>query len=140
LGLAVDINGTLAQITGAQQQPEAQENEVVEAQENVPDAQEDTAVDSRLFLDKMFPRVATPTLKAPAKQRVQAQSRQNLTRWSRRQRQAALKSSVPVSKCASYRLMRELELVGPDERILEAASKQYEVLFQGPLAPKSIAT
>jgi hypothetical protein len=138
LGLAVDINGTLAQITGAQQQPEAQENEVVEAQENVPDAQEDTAVDSRLFLDKMFPRVATPTLKAPAKQRVQAQSRQNLTRRS--QRQAALKSSVPVSKRASSRLMRELELVGPDERILEAASKQYEVLFQGPLAPKSIAT
>jgi hypothetical protein len=136
--LAVDINGTLAQITGAQQQPEAQENEVVEAQENVPDAQEDTAVDSRLFLDKMFPRVATPTLKAPAKQRVQAQSRQNLTRRS--QRQAALKSSVPVSKRASSRLMRELELVGPDERILEAASKQYEVLFQGPLAPKSIAT
>jgi hypothetical protein len=98
-------------------------------------------VDSRLFLYKMFPRVATPTLEAPAKQRVQAQDRSISAEPTRRsRRQAALKSSVPVSKRASSRLMRELELVGPDERILEAASKQYEVLFQGPLAPKSIAT
>jgi hypothetical protein len=35
--------------------------------------------------------------------------------------------------------MRELKLVGPDEAVSEAASKQYAAFFQGPLAPKSIA-
>jgi hypothetical protein len=35
--------------------------------------------------------------------------------------------------------MRELELVGPGDPVSETAKEQYAALFQGTLAPKTIA-
>jgi hypothetical protein len=54
--------------------------------------------DSHLFIDNLFPRMATPTLKSPALQRATARNRPASAELTRRSlRQAATKSSIPVS-------------------------------------------
>ena len=60
---------------------------------------------------------------------------------SRRQsnRLLARPSSVPVSRWATHRLIRQLDLVGQDEAIGDEAVERYERMFQHPLPRKTRA-
>jgi hypothetical protein len=95
--------------------------------------------DSRLFLKELFPSAGAATLqtpqaaKWPSLQRAKGRNRSASAEPTRRSlRQAAIKTSVPVSQRATTRLIRELELAGPGEPISEGVRKQYTDLFQGP--------
>jgi len=48
-------------------------------------------------------------------------------------------SSVPVSRRATHRLIRQLDLVGQEEAIGDEAVEKYERMYQRPLPRKTMA-
>jgi hypothetical protein len=86
--------------------------------------------ESRLFIDNMFLSAGAPALCVPAPPRHKKASRLASAE--------PLKSVVPVSKRATTRLIRHLDLADPRSPIGEAKFKQLADLFRGILAQKTI--
>uniref|UniRef100_A0A8I7B5L7 Uncharacterized protein n=1 Tax=Hordeum vulgare subsp. vulgare TaxID=112509 RepID=A0A8I7B5L7_HORVV len=74
-----------------------------------------------------------PTLRASTKIRASAAP----TRHSARE--AANTSTVPVAQCASLRIVKELGLFGPRERMIEDVEKALLHRFEEPLMDGDIA-
>ncbi|KAF8725767.1 hypothetical protein HU200_020320 [Digitaria exilis] len=74
------------------------------------------------------PRSA-PTPPAPTPQPPKRQSSRLLAR----------PSSVPVSRRATHRLMRQLDIIGQGQAIGDEAVAQYERTYAGPMPRKTVA-
>jgi hypothetical protein len=97
----------------------------------------DELVDSRMFLNSMFPPAPNSALPAPEKQSWRPV---RICRAISQEHQASGKKTIlPVSQRATNQLIRQLQLTGPREQIGEAEKQSFAMLFQGPLASKFIA-
>jgi hypothetical protein len=95
----------------------------------------------RAFLDQLFPATPSPTLESPVRRWGKGLGRSvSVEPFRKSDRQAAKRSMVPVSQCATACLIREFELVGTRGKIGDEALRKYSAMFQGALEPKTIAT
>jgi len=88
------------------------------------------------FLGSVFREIPPAELPAPVQQPPPTAASS-----SRRQsnRLLARPSSVPVSRRATHRLIRQLDLVGQEEAIGDEAVEKYERMYQRPLPRKTMA-
>ncbi|CAO2039669.1 unnamed protein product [Urochloa humidicola] len=87
------------------------------------------------FFNTVFAEVPQPVLAVPAPPAptpAPVPQRQS-------ERLRARPSSVPVSRRATHRLIRELDFVGDGEAIGDEAVAKYERMYQGPVPRKSVA-
>jgi hypothetical protein len=99
-----------------------------------------TTSGSHHLVGVMFADIPASALPALSYQRCKANTHFASAEPSRRSsRQATNKTAILVSKRATSCLIQQLELVGPGDKIDSDAQKKFEELFQGPLAPQSIA-
>ena len=88
------------------------------------------------FLGSVFREIPPAELPAPVQQPPPTAASS-----SRRQsnRLLARPSSVPVSRRATHRLIRQLDLAGQEEAIGDEAVEKYERMYQRPLPRKTMA-
>ncbi|KAM3210134.1 hypothetical protein ACQJBY_064270 [Aegilops geniculata] len=99
--------------------------------------EENAAPDHALFIDPPPPIVKTPPPRksAPPKSRTRAPSapvRQSA-------RQAMMNCSIPVAERAAFRIVRELGMLGPKDRMTPEAAEALVRRFKEPLTVDDIA-